>query len=363
MSWIKRNLYFLIGGVVALILMGVTGWYLYSKWQLNNEMLEKLNQQYATLQQLNNQNPHPGSAEVDNIGAARQQQGELRDFIKSTRKHFQPIQPIPPPPEKGRLTEQQFSIALSRTIDQLQRDATNASVNLPVLPPPSSKYSFSFETEKQRMSFATGSLEPLSVQLGEVKAICDVLFQAKVNALDGLRRERVSSDEAAGSQTDFLTDKSATNDMAVLTPYELTFRCFTPELAAVLSGFSSSPNGIMVRSVNVELAPEVVQETPPPTTVMTVPTFVVPTQPTPAQEQMNRAAQEAAMRARYGLGGRRLGEGRAPISQPAAPPPVMVAPTAQPTPGRGGLQTVLDEKQLKVNIMLIVVKLAEPPAK
>src|SRR5262249_55623945 len=218
-------------------------------------------------------------------------------------------------------------------------------------------------TEKQRMSFATGSLEPLSVQLGEVKAICDVLFQAKINALDGLRRERVSTDEAAGSQTDFLTDKSATNDMAVLTPYQLTFRCFTPELAAVLSGFSSSSNGILVRSVNVELAPEVVQE-PLPTVMVPGPITVAPPPPTAAQEQVTRAAQEAAFRARYGIGGRgRLGEGRARITPQPAPPPVAVAPTAQPTPGRGGLQTVLDEKQLKVNMMLIVVKLAELPAK
>ena len=52
MLWIKRNLYFLIGSVVALALMGAAGWYLYSKWQLNNEIVEKLNAEYAELQRL-----------------------------------------------------------------------------------------------------------------------------------------------------------------------------------------------------------------------------------------------------------------------------------------------------------------------
>ena len=49
MDWIKRNLYFLIGSLVALALMGFAGWYLYSKWQLNNEILGKLDEQYAKL--------------------------------------------------------------------------------------------------------------------------------------------------------------------------------------------------------------------------------------------------------------------------------------------------------------------------
>ena len=44
MDWIKRNLYFLIGSLVALALMGLAGWYLYSKWQLNNEFLGKLDE-------------------------------------------------------------------------------------------------------------------------------------------------------------------------------------------------------------------------------------------------------------------------------------------------------------------------------
>lgn len=39
MDWIKRNLYFLVGSLVAVALMGLAGWYLYSKWQLNNDIL------------------------------------------------------------------------------------------------------------------------------------------------------------------------------------------------------------------------------------------------------------------------------------------------------------------------------------
>src|SRR5271166_6237002 len=210
MSWIKRNLFFVIGGVVALVLMGLAGWFLYSRWQLNNEILEKLNADYAELDRLLKQKPHPGSGSVDNIKAAKEQQQQLRDFIKKTRTYFDRIAPIPDLPK---LTDHDFAGALSRTIDTLQRDATNASV---MVPP---GYNFSFEAQKRKVVFPPGSLGPLAVQLGEVKVICDVLCQAKINSLDGIRRERVSADDETGPQTDYLPGKSVTNDLAVLTPY------------------------------------------------------------------------------------------------------------------------------------------------
>src|ERR1035437_5010971 len=87
MDWIKRNLYFLIGSLVALVLMGLAGWYLYSKWQLNNEILVSLDEQYAKLKRLNENKPHPGSGKVDNIKAAKDQQQELRDYIRKARQY------------------------------------------------------------------------------------------------------------------------------------------------------------------------------------------------------------------------------------------------------------------------------------
>jgi predicted negative regulator of RcsB-dependent stress response len=74
MDWIKRNLYFLVGGVVALALMGMAGWFLYSKWRLNSETWDRLNQDYSELGTLNSASPHPGSGKVDNIKLAKEQE-------------------------------------------------------------------------------------------------------------------------------------------------------------------------------------------------------------------------------------------------------------------------------------------------
>jgi hypothetical protein len=352
MDWIKRNLYFLIGSLVALALMGLAGWYLYSKWDLNNTLLGQLDAQYAELKRLSDQKPHPGSGKVDNIQTAKDQQKQLRAWMQKACEHFQRIPPIPVP-DSGKVTEREFTYALSRTIDQLQHEAAAASV---ALPPKNSttgqSYSFSFEEQRPRLSFAPGSLEPLSAQLGEVKAICDVLFQAKVNALDGLRRERVSEDDQKGPATDYITDTSVTNELAVLTPYEVTFRGFSSELAAVMAGFASSPYGIVVKSINIEQAPAVAATEQPATPAAPVTPYPQAYVPPP---QAPRAAVDRAYEDRYGSRERR----------PPPRPQTFVQPTyvAQPqvvSKSKGGLPTVLDEKQLKITMALVIVKLTCP---
>jgi hypothetical protein len=219
-------------------------------------------------------------------------------------------------------------------------DATNASVT--VLP----NYTFSFTAEWPKVVFQPNSLGALSTQLGEVRAICDVLFKANVNSLDNLRRERVCADDVAGPGADYVEQHSITNDLAVLTPYEVSFRCFTPELAAVLGGFASSPRAMLVRTVFVAPAPggaggtqvAVVQPNQYPNQYP--PQY--PTQPGENPEQM-------------------IGRHRPPtMVVPGVPPPTQ--PVAPPITFHG-LPVVLDESQLEVTLTLDIVKLLPSPAK
>lgn len=337
MDWIKRNLIFVIGAVVALSLLGVAGFYNFSGWKHNADEREKLNTAYEELKRLNTLNPHPGGGKVDNIKLAREQQKELRDFIAKIARHFARITAIP---DSTNVSGKEFSSALQQTIDQLQREATNNSV---ILPP---KYKFSFEAHLGRVQFAAGSLAPLAVQLGEVKIIASILNLAKINSLDGIRRERVSVDDNAGPPTDYLDTKSTTNELAVITPYEVTFHCFTPELAAVLSGLAASPHGLLVKSINVEPAAVTLLSEPVAAAVAPV-YYAAPT----AAPVLGRD-QDQAFRGRYGLAGKdRYG----PSVAPAAPAAPMAAPVAKPT-----VQTLVKERQLKVTMLIHVVKLLPP---
>src|SRR3989442_1406951 len=99
MSWIKRNLFFLIGSVIALVLLGLAGFYLYSKWDLNNKNFDQLTQAHENLKKLNGQNPHPGSGNINNTEIARDQIKEVRTALEKTRPFFQPIGRIPDLPK------------------------------------------------------------------------------------------------------------------------------------------------------------------------------------------------------------------------------------------------------------------------
>jgi hypothetical protein len=103
------------------------------------------------------------------------------------------------------------------------------------------------KAQRDLVKFSPAAWEPLAAQLGEVKTIAEILFAARVNSLDGIQRVRVSDDDASGPQADYFDDHSVTNNLAVLTPYQITFRSFSPEIAQVLAGFASSPHGFIVK--------------------------------------------------------------------------------------------------------------------
>ena len=312
MAWIKRNLFFAIGGMVALGLLGWAGYYNYQGWSHNESAFTRLNEIYSTLRDLTKQDvAHhkflPGNEKVDNIKAAKEQETALQEWIQQATGNFKSISPIPNTGTNA-ITSEAFAGALRRTVDQLQREADAASVSLPP------KYTFSFAVETTTLRLDEPSLPLLAEQLGEVKAIAEVFFAVRVNSLDGIQRVRVSSEDIGGSQADYIEDHSLTNNLAVLTPYQISFRSFSPEVADVLARLATSPNGFVVKSISVQ----------------------------PAGAYSPTAAGTP------GFGG----EG----APPPPPPPVAVT-TPLPLPGRGGLQTILNEQLLRVTLVVDIVKL------
>jgi hypothetical protein len=282
MGWIKRNLIFVIGVALAVGLLGAAIYYDCVSWNHNQDAFLKLNEIYTSLAALAKQTPSPGNGQVDNIAAAREQEARLRQWVEQSRKYFQPIPRIP---ASGPLSNESFGHALSATIKQLQDAAAVANVQLPP------QYSFSFTTDVGRLKFADNSLGPLSTQLGEVKAITEILYAARVNALDGIQRVPVSDDDKGGPQTDYLNDQPVTTDLGVLTPYQVTFRAFSPEVAQVLEAIAAAPHGLIVKTISVQ-----------------------------------------------------------PVGSGTGAPVL-------PAPGKGGLQTVLNEQLLRVTLVVEVVKL------
>jgi len=332
MGWFKRNLMFAIGGLVAVLLLLAAAFYDWRSWDHNATSFGRLNEIYGKLGELNGKKYLPGNEKVDNIKAAKEQDAQVQEWIGTAEQLFKPITPIPDEPE---VTSEAFAAGLRRTIDQLQHQAEDANV---LLPP---KYGFSFEAQRMIVRFAPGSLNPLAVQLGEVKDISEILFAAGINTLDGIQRVRVSDDDTTGPQADYLGEVSVTNNLAVLTPYVVTFRSFSPELAKVLAGFAASPNGMIVKAINIGPAGAATQPMGGPSP------YYQPNGP--------------GMYPQNGPGGY---QPNAPGGYPPNGPGMyqqngMGGPLPPPSAGgssRGGPPTVLKEQLLRITLEVVIVK-------
>ena len=134
----------------------------------------------------------------------------------------------------------------------------------------------------------------------------------------------MSADDAGGPATDYLDDQPVTNDLGVLTPYQVTFRGFSPEIARVLDGFAASPHGFIVKTISVQPAGVRPGRTPREYGRISV-----------------LAAGTPRRRPQWPLTRRRR--------RRAAP--------AAAQPGQSGLQSVLNEQLLSVTLKVEVVKL------
>jgi hypothetical protein len=335
MQWIKRNLFFVVGGVVALALMGAAGWFVYTNIQKDREIQEGedgLQKQVSEAQRLSTA---PASPTEENIKAAKEETRRLKEFRTSLKELFAPAPVFPKTDDKG------FKDFLEKNISELTMAASNANVLLPV-GPNNEKFGFTFSTHRNQFQFSPGSIEPWMEQLSDIRSIAQILFQSKVNALDTIQRVAVSKDDTAPS--DFLAGTILTNQAGTtFAPYLTSFRCFSADLASVIEKFSRSTNCIIVKTVNV-----VPSAVPLPTGNLN--------QPAPARryfapqpQAVVRPAEDYAVERRYGKGG----------PAPAVPQPTQVAPrtAAAATPSA---VTVLTEKLLQVTLLLEVVRLHEP---
>jgi hypothetical protein len=248
MSWVKRNLYFVISCVVAVALLVAAGWYCYSSWQRNDANWQELSQDYSQLSQLLSKNPGAGNETVTNIDTAREQARAVQQRVAELEKLFTPIHGIP---NTNHFDDHMMASAVRQTVGELRAAAAAHSVTLPA------EFDFSFTLQEGKIVYDPNSWDQLSKQLGEVTAICDIVFSSRVTELDGVQRERTADDVNPNGATvaapDYIDSTSVTNqNNVVITPYQLTFQCFTPELGSLLSSFANQPHTYIVKTLNVQ---------------------------------------------------------------------------------------------------------------
>ncbi len=327
MAWVKRNLFMLVGGIIALALLGVAGWYLYDSIQTDNDVAAQLQTATDDLKALVERDPHPGNERVDNIGAAKAEVKRLAALKKDLQAFFAVANLGST--NQARLNPAQFKVLLDNTIDELERTSKKYSVTLP------QQYAFSFSSQRKKVEFAKDSLEVLATQLEDIKTIANIVFAARVKQLTSFRRSPVADDPILGGP-DYLTRKMVTNKVAntLTSSYEVKFVGFSSDLAAVLEGLVKAPGCFAVKSVGWDRSTTADSDQS---------SMMAP------QMGMRYGGMDPAMAARYGLLNR------------YAPP----APAAQPgnsaAPPKTGI--FLDENKVDFTLHIDTVRLLEAPKK
>lgn len=88
-------------------------------------------------------------------------------------------------------------------------------------------------------------------QLQEVSAVLDVLYEAKINLLLSICRVQVSMDDQPEGTDCLLGAAPETTPWASVTPYQIKFRSFSLELAAVMEGFARSSNCFIIKTIQI----------------------------------------------------------------------------------------------------------------
>jgi hypothetical protein len=325
MRWIKQNLVLAVGGLVTVLLLAYGAYYLFDNMGKNTEVEEELGKYQASLEQLYNQKPFPSPT---NIAAAKKELANMRGAMGKAQQSFAPV-----PAEN--VTGLAFKTLLDTTLYELTKSAESSGVTLP-----DKGYAFSFSNEKIAMQFPPNSFPMLPEQLAEIKAMCEILYGAKVNKLVSIKRVKAGeissqSGPPGTAGADYLDAKVQLDPVLGMTffPYQLQFESFTPELGAVLEAFSKSKYGLLVKAIMVESEPPAVAANTP-----GQPGNPPGSPARPGTPMTRRPAPPAT-------------------AAPARPPAAAAAPGA-PKPGapavapKDSLTPVLNEKLVKVTLLV-----------
>jgi len=229
-------LFLALAALVGIVLLGAAGYYFYTKWSENEAAMTELDAAKAELDGLQKK-----KLSADLVKAAREQTEEAKRVLEQFSKVVPPAAPV------FKVDERTFKSIFDKSLAQLQTSATNNGVNLV-----SPDYAFSFSTLTNKLNFPTNCIDGWLSELNDIKAICGVVYNARVNTLESIRRPGVAEDETGPNNDLLATGSAVTNDTIVRVPYELTVRLYSREAAQLINSLLLSTNNCyLIRNLDI----------------------------------------------------------------------------------------------------------------
>jgi hypothetical protein len=330
MAWIKRNLFFVISMAAGLILTGFCAYLLMGDMAANTQAYSDYQTVIQQLNDFQSKDPAP-TKELANV----------KSFVADVRKVFVPF---PTPPKES---EEGFSAYLETTIADLTLKATNAGVGIPP------GFSFAFTDLRGKLKYETDNIPPWMQQWEEIKVLCDILFKAKVNAITSLQRVPVNATDQFQNGADMIASSTISNATTISTPYKITVKTFSRELADLLNGLSHASNCFIVKNIVVYQAGPRSMDMQTMGSGQPDPAQVADPEPVPPNFRRGGSPEEVErMRQQYFAREAAWQRRQAAKQNPSAGP----APGAPP----GAPVTVLREQLLLVTLSVEAVKIKAP---
>jgi len=240
MGWLKRNLIYVIGGIIALAAIGGAYVFVNGASQRKQEAMDALGVYTNTVNRLISARPYPSVEAIDKVNNEAE---VLKVFTAEAEKLFEYQKP-------RRMRSQDFKVHLINSLVKLRADATNNNIRIP------RNFNFTFGHLLPMPNLLQYSIEPLSMHLQDVQEICRILYEARVHSITGIQRVTAYPREPGGAvlMGDVAVRTNLTTAEAVFTstPLRFSFRGFTSELTEVLNLLASDDRFYVVRKVEVE---------------------------------------------------------------------------------------------------------------
>jgi len=337
MVFLKRNLFWIIGGILSAALLAGAWIFTSGANEKRATALAELEQYTNVVNRLASTSPYPSREMIEKI---KRDTAAVKAFTTNAETLFR----YEKPPRMG---SQQFKVHLINTLVAMQSQATNYNV---ILPP---NFNFTFKHLLPMPNLLPYSVEPLSIQLRDIQEIAQILFESRVHSINSFAREPAYPREPGGAvlMYDVATRTNLTTDKAIFTstPYRFTFTGFTTELTEVLNRFARAKRFYVVKKIEVAGTRS-------------------------ADVQAIRARTLAASAANM-LGGMEedtSGDSGGGLVRPVQPSLLAAQRQAQLARMRSAanrrgvqptvqLETVVDERPLRISMLVDVVKLIEKP--
>ena len=241
MVFLKRNIFWIISGLFSAGMLAATWLFTASAMGKSKEAFAALEKYTDVVNKIETAEFYPTQETIDKIN---RDTAAVKSFTTNAESLFAYEKPSP-------MNAKAFKLHLINSLVKLRQASSIYNVKLP------ENFNFTFRHLLQEHSLVPYSIEPLSIQLRDIEEIVQILYESRIHAIEKFKREPAYAMERGGRDGVLMYDRATRTNLTTAkaiftsTPYSITFLGFTSELTEVLNRFALADRFYVVKKLEV----------------------------------------------------------------------------------------------------------------